>query len=103
MTEKDNYATTPYTNEGATGGNTYISDSPFGNVRVYDLDAQIPPIERVQIAPNVENLPPATPEVVSETETATIDTIAPAKKPNYLLYGGIYLVVVLVAYKLFKK
>ena len=35
---------------------TYINNSPLGNVKVYDLDAEIEPIQRVQITPNVPNL-----------------------------------------------
>lgn len=35
---------------------TYINNSPLGNVKVYDLDAEIEPIQRVQIASNVPNL-----------------------------------------------
>lgn len=128
MIEKDNYATMSPLNEGAGGTNTYMSNTPFGNIKIYDLDAEIQPIQRMQgvntivrnnpknigisevsateipkieridIAPNVPNLPPVAPVVATETAT-----IAPMKKPNYLLYGGIYLVVGLVAYQLFAK
>ena len=101
MVEKDNYATTSPLNEGAGATNNYISDTPFGNVKIYDLDAEIQPIERMQIVPNVQNLPPVTQEVA--TETTTIAPITPDNKPNYLLYGGGALVVGLVAYLAFKK
>ncbi len=110
---------------------TYIGSSPFGNVKVYDLDAEIepiqrtsvstnlspsipknvgiqqmgdmeiPPIERMQIVPNVPNLPPDNTSTVSQT--ATIAPISTAKKPNYLLYGGGALVLYFVAYKVFMK
>lgn len=101
MVEKDNYATTSPLNEGAGATNTYMSDTPFGNVKIYDLDAEIQPIERMQIAPNVQNLPPVTQEVT--TETTTIAPITPENKPNYLLYGGSALAIGLVAYLVFKK
>lgn len=115
MIAKDDYATTSPLNEGSVVNNSvpsaYISNSPFGNVKVYDLDAQIPPIERVQIVPNVPNLAPAiptnTPAIETTTDTTiTESTIAPitaTKKPNYVLYGVSALAVAFVAYKLFKK
>jgi hypothetical protein len=103
MVEKDNYATTSPLNEGAGATNTYMSNTPFGNVKIYDLDAQIQPIQRIDIAPNIPNLPPVATTVATETETENVATIAPMKKPNYLLYGGGALVIGLVAYKLFKK
>jgi hypothetical protein len=55
----------------------------------------------MQIVPNVQNLPPVTQEVA--TETTTIAPITPDNKPNYLLYGGGALLVGLVAYLAFKK
>jgi len=124
MVEKDNYATTSPLNEGSTVGNlmpnsNYI-DSPFGNVKIYDLDAEIPPIERVQIVPNVQNLAPAIPSntpaiqqtsdmtipaSISESNatSSTITPITDLKKPNYLLYGLGALVLALVTYKVFNK
>lgn len=101
----------------------YVSSSPFGDVKIYDLDAEIPPIERVQIVPNVQNLAPAIPSntpaiqqtsdmaiptAISASNSATtpVSTIAPIstlKKPNYLLYGLGALVLALVAYKVLKK
>lgn len=108
MVEKDNYATTSPLNEGAGATNTYMADSPLGNVRIYDLDAVVPPIERMQIAPNVPNLAPSipttTPAISEVSETTT--TIAPMTSKSYnkyWLYGGAYLVVALVAYKIYKK
>jgi len=130
MVEKDNYATISPLNEGAGGSNTYMSNTAFGNIKIYDLDAEIQPIQRMQfgdimrsmpknvgisevsameipqieridIAPNVPNLPPsATSAPVMSNQTATIE---PIKKPNYLLYGVAYLAVALVAYKIYKK
>jgi hypothetical protein len=107
---------------------TYIGSSPFGNVKVYDLDAEIEPIQRVQIAPNVPNLAnmdtyyktlpknvaisesqeltlPTSSNVqnASSTATSTIAPISTAKKPNYLLYGVGALVLYFVAYKVLKK
>jgi hypothetical protein len=118
MVEKDNYATTSPLNEGAGATNTYMSDSPLGNVRIYDLDAVVPPIERMQIVPTFPNLANqytrTLPKNVAISEsqeltlpttlaTSTITPIAPKNKPNYWLYGGAYVVVALVAYKLYKK
>ena len=103
MIAKENYATMSPLNEGAGATNTYMSNTPFGNVKIYDLDAQIQPIQRVDIAPNIPNLPPVATTVATETETENVATIAPMKKPNYLLYGAVYLVVGLVAYKIYKK
>jgi hypothetical protein len=125
MVEKDNYATTSPLNEGAGATNTYMADSPLGNVRIYDLDAQIQPIERMQIVPNVPNLEnmdtyyKTLPKnvAISESQDLTLPTssnvqnasttstapISTSKKPNYLLYGGAYVLVALVAYKLYKK
>jgi len=110
---------------------TYIGSTPFGNVKIYDLDAEIqpiqrtnistnlspsipknvgisevsameiPPIERMQIVPNVPNLPPD--NTSTENQTATIAPISTAKKPNYLLYGAGALVLYFVAYKVFMK
>jgi hypothetical protein len=107
----------------------YISNSPFGNVKIYDLDAEIPPIERVQIVPNVPNLPdmsnysPALPKItpsiipsqdlaipnntiVPTSTSPTTSTIAPIstlKKPNYLVYGLGAILLGLVGYKVLKK
>lgn len=115
MIAKDDYSTTSYLNEGSVVNDsvlsTYITDSPLGNVKVYDLDAEIAPIERVQIVPNVPNLAPAipsnTPAIQATTDTSvissTIAPISPENKQNYLLYGGGALVLALVAYKVLKK
>ena len=111
MVEKDNYATTSPLNEGAGATNTYMADSPLGNVKIYDLDAEIQPIERMQIVPNVPNLAPAIPSNTPAIETTTDTTIAEStitpmasKSYNkYWLYGGAYVLVALVAYKLYKK
>jgi hypothetical protein len=115
MIAKDDYSTTSPLNEGATVDNLqptggYIN-SPFGNVKLYDLDAEIPPIERVQIEPNVPNLAPSIPANTPAIETTTDTTIAEStiapitatKKPNYVLYGVGALALGLVAYKLLKK
>lgn len=112
MVEKDNYATTSPLNEGSTVDNlqpnTNYIDSPFGNVKIYDLDAEIPPIERMQIVPNVSNLAPSIPTTtpaiseVSET-TTTIAPMASKSYNKYWLYGGAYVLVALVAYKIYKK
>lgn len=156
MIAKDDYSYTSPLNEGVGAGiynrmpynnsNQYISSSPFGNVKVYDLDAQIEPIqrmqfgnnfnkaipknvgiseisameipqiERMQIAPNVPNLAnmdtyyKSLPSNVAISEsqdtiipTSTIAPITASKKTNYLLYGGAFVLVALVAYKLYKK
>lgn len=111
MVEKDNYATTSPLNEGAGATNTYMADSPLGNVKIYDLDAEIQPIERMQIVPNVPNLAPAIPTNTPAIETTTDTTIAEStitpvmatKKPNYVLYGVGALALGLLAYKLYKK
>lgn len=130
MIAKDNYSYTSPLNEGATvdnlqSNNPYIN-SPFGNVRVYDLDSQIQPIERMQIKPNVPNLAnmdtyyktlpknvaisesqdltiPTSSNVQNTSNTSTIAPITALKKPNYLVYGGGALVIALVAFKLYKK
>ena len=107
MVEKDNYATTSPLNEGAGATNTYMADSPLGNVRIYDLDAQIPPIERMQIVPNVPNLAPSIPSTtpaiseVSET-TTTIATISPKKDYLLLKIAGVAVAGIL-AYQILKK
>lgn len=107
MVEKDNYATTSPLNEGSTVDNlqpnTNYIDSPFGNVKIYDLDAEIPPIERMQIVPDVPNVATTSAEVVSADMTSTIAPMSDSKKPNYLVYGGGALAVGLVAYMLLKK
>lgn len=102
MVKKDNYATISPLNEGAGASNTYMADTPFGNVKIYDLDAQIPPIERVQIVPEAQNVAPTASNVVAEETTTTIVPIT-SKKPNYLVYGGGALAIGLVAYLVLKK
>jgi len=107
---------------------TYIGSTPFGNVKIYDLDAEIQPIQRMQIEPNVPNLAnmdtyyKTLPKnvAISESQELTLPTssnvqnassntsytIAPistSKKPNYLLYGVGALVLYFVAYKVLKK
>lgn len=129
MIPKDDYSYTSPLNEGSVVNNSAPSpyiNSPFGNVRVYDLDSEIQPIERVQIVPNVPNLAnmdtyykslptnvaiseskeltlPTSSNVQDASATSTIAPITASKKPNYLLYGGAYVLVALVAYKLYKK
>lgn len=107
---------------------TYIGSTPFGNVKIYDLDAEIQPIQRMQIEPNVPNLAnmdtyyktlpknvaisesqeltlPKSSNVqnASTTVSSTIAPISTAKKPNYLLYGAGALALYFVAYKVFMK
>lgn len=108
MVEKDNYATTSPLNEGSTvdnlqPNNQYVSNSPFGNVKIYDLDAQIPPIERMQIAPDVPNVATASTEAVTTETASAIAPMASKSYNKYWIYGGAYLVVALVAYKFYKK
>jgi hypothetical protein len=57
MVEKDNYATMSPLNEGAGGSNTYMSNTPFGNIKIYDLDAEIQPIQRMQFGDIMRSMP----------------------------------------------
>lgn len=102
MVEKDNYATTSPLNEGAGASNTYMADTPFGNVKIYDLDEVVPPIQRVQIAPEVQNVAPLATTVSTEESVSTIAPLTPSK-PNYLVYGVGALLIGGLAYMVFKK
>jgi len=107
---------------------TYIGSTPFGNVKIYDLDAEIQPIQRMQIEPNVPNLAnmdtyyktlpknvaisesqeltlPKSSNVqnASTTVSSTIAPISTAKKPNFFFYGVCALSLNFVDYKVFMK
>ena len=106
--------------------NTYTaSNSPFGNIKVYDLDAEIQPIPKNntttgatvgQNAILTQNTGAISGTITGATigmttggattgatTTGATTTGNTVKKPNYLLYGGGALLVGFIVYKLFKK
>jgi hypothetical protein len=94
---------------------TYVSSSPLGNVKVYDLDSEIEPVQTpikthqttmsqslidTIKANQTTSTTPATTDTPTTTDTPAITT---TKKTNYLLYGGGAVLVALIVYKLVKK
>lgn len=107
MVEKDNYATTSPLNEGASANNSIPNagymNSPFGNVKVYDLDEQIAPIQRTQ---NFTKSLPANIAISEVSEDVSVEeskpTIAPKKDNLPLKLVVIYGVGFLAYYTLYK-
>ena len=118
MVEKDNYATTSPLNEGASANNSIPNagymNSPFGNVKVYDLDSEIAPIDRMQVLANAQNdfkkSLPTTIAVSEVAEDVSIQESKPAivsKKDNLPLklavIAGTGVLAYYTLYKMLKK